>query len=235
MDSLLTGLSDAFGPLLLLLGALFAFAESAFGLGFVVPGETAVLTLGAATGSGGQLSAAMVTVAVGAIAGDHTGYLLGRRYGTRLRETRVVRRIGVRHWDRATGLLRRHGVLALVVSRLLPAVRTLMPAAAGAARVSYGRFLAGAVVGGGLWSGLWVGMGAAARAALPEMARTLGAAGWIGVAAVVLAVTALVLVRRRARRRRAVALRTRGGDALSAAGTGADRAAVDAGRPTHGS
>lgn len=205
MDSLLTGLSDAFGPLMLVFGALFAFAESAFGLGFVVPGETAVLTLGAATGSGGELTAAMVTVAVGAFAGDHTGYLIGKRYGSRLRETRVVRRIGPQHWDRATGLLRRHGVLSLIISRLLPAVRTLMPAAAGAAGVSYGRFLAGSLVGAGLWSGLWVGMGAAARATLPQMANTLGTAGWIGFAVVVLAVATVLVLRRRARRGRAAA------------------------------
>ena len=205
MDSLLTGLSEAFGPVMLLFGALLAFAESAFGLGFVVPGETAVLTLGAATASGGQLTAAMVTVAVGAMAGDHTGYLLGRRYGTRLRETKVVRRIGVQHWDRATGLLRRHGVPALIVSRLLPAVRTLVPAAAGAAGVRYGRFLAGSVVGAGLWSGLWVGMGAAARAALPQMASTLGTAGWIAFAGVALVVATLLMLRRRTRRKRAAA------------------------------
>ena len=205
MDSLLTGLSEAFGPVMLLFGALFAFAESAFGIGFVVPGETAVLTLGAATGSSAELTAAMVTVAVGAMAGDHTGYLIGLRYGARLRETRMVRRIGPRHWDRAMRLLRRHGVLSLIISRLLPAVRTLMPAAAGAAGLSYGRFLAGSLVGAGLWSGLWVGMGAAARAALPQMANTLGMAGWIAFAVVLLAVGAVLLHRRRARKHRAAA------------------------------
>lgn len=205
MDSLLTGLSEAFGPLILLFGGLFAFAESAFGLGFFVPGETAVLALGAATGSAEQLTAAMVTVAVGAMAGDHTGYLLGRRYGARLRESRVVRRIGPKHWDRATGLLRRHGVLALIISRLLPAVRTLMPAAAGAADVSYGRFLAGSVVGAGLWSGLWTGMGAAARATLPQMADTLGMAGWIAFGVVALVVATLLVWRRYTRRNRAAA------------------------------
>ena len=205
MESLLTGLSEAFGPVMLLLGGLFAFAESAFGIGFVVPGETAVLTLGAATGSGGELTAAMVTVAVGAMAGDHTGYLIGQRYGARLRETRVVRRIGPRHWDRAMRLLRRHGVLSLIISRLLPAVRTLMPAAAGAAGLSYGRFLAGSLVGAGLWSGLWVGMGAAARAALPQMANTLGMAGWIAFGAVLLAIGVVLVLRRRTRRNKEAA------------------------------
>jgi len=203
MDSLLTTLSEAFGPLMLLLGALFAFAESAFGLGVVVPGETAVLTLGAATSSPGQLGAALITVAAGASAGDHLGYWIGSRFGTRLRSSRVVRRIGVHRWERATTMLRRNGVLALVVSRLLPGVRTLMPAVAGAAGLGYGRFLAGSVVGAGLWSGLWVGVGAAARSALPEVAATLGVAGWGLLGAVLLLGSGMLGLLRWRRRRQA--------------------------------
>lgn len=199
MDSLLAGLGDAFGLEMLLLGGLFAFAESALGLGIVVPGETAVLTLGAATESGSQLSMALVTVAAGASAGDHVGYLLGRRNGHRLRESRMVRRIGPARWDRASGLLRRYGVLALIISRLLPGVRTLVPAAAGAAGIGYQRFLVGSVLGVGLWSGLWVGLGAAARAALPQVSEALGAAGWVALAVLVAVLGLLVIRRRRAR------------------------------------
>lgn len=203
MDSLLTTLSEAFGPLMLVLGALFAFTESAFGLGVVVPGETAVLTLGAATASPGQLGAALITVAAGASAGDHLGYWIGSRFGTRLRTSRVVRRVGVHRWERATTMLRRHGVLALVVSRLLPGVRTLMPAVAGAAGLGYGRFLVGSVVGAGLWSGLWVGVGAAARTALPEVAATLGVAGWGLLGGVLLLGIGVVGLLRWRRRRQA--------------------------------
>src|SRR5699024_8064141 len=155
----------------------------------------------AATSCPGQLGAALITVAAGASAGDHLGYWIGSRFGTRLRSSRVVRRIGVHRWERATTMLRRNGVLALVVSRLLPGVRTLMPAVAGAAGLGYGRFLAGSVVGAGLWSGLWVGVGAAARSALPEVAATLGEAGW-GLLGAVLLLGSGVLGLLRWRRRR---------------------------------
>ncbi|CAM3659800.1 DedA family protein [Occultella aeris] len=203
MESLLAGLADHYGPLLLALGALFAFAESALGLGFVFPGETVVLGIGAATTTGDQVAVAIGVVALGATAGDHLGYLIGHRAGPALRESRVVRRVGTRHWDRGTSMLRRYGVLAIVVSRLLPAVRTLVPPAAGASRLGYGKFLAGSVIGAILWSGLWVGVGAAARTALPQAAAALGTASWlvfggIVVAAIVVAVT-VHLVRRRSR------------------------------------
>src|SRR5699024_1438114 len=60
METLLAQLGENFGPLMLLIGGLVAFAESALGLGFVFPGETAVLTLGAAAGSAAQVAQAVL-------------------------------------------------------------------------------------------------------------------------------------------------------------------------------
>src|SRR5699024_10505172 len=135
-----------------------------------------------------------------ASAADHVGYLIGCRYGTRLRTTRVVRRVGTVHWDCAADLLRRRGPSALVVSRLLPLVRTLVPAAAGAARMRYRRFLTGSALGTLLWSALWLSAGALAGQALPRVADSLGRLGWIVLGALVLTGGALVLWRRRRRR-----------------------------------
>jgi len=64
METLLAQLGENFGPLMLLIGGLVAFAESALGLGFVFPGETAVLTLGAAAGSAAQVAQAVLVVAI---------------------------------------------------------------------------------------------------------------------------------------------------------------------------
>ncbi|WP_165962872.1 DedA family protein [Occultella glacieicola] len=217
MESLLAGLADHFGPLLLALGALFAFAESALGLGFVFPGETVVLGIGAATSTGDQVALAIGVVALGATAGDHLGYLIGKRAGPTLRETRVVSRVGTRHWDRGARMLRRYGVLAIIVSRLLPAVRTLVPPAAGASRVGYGTFVVGSIVGALLWSGLWVGVGAAARTALPQAAARLGTASWLVLAGVVVAAVVSVLAVRLARRRSRAAGRVAADDVTECA------------------
>lgn len=200
MSDLITALPDTFSPALLALGAVLAFAESALGLGVVVPGELAVLVLGAAAGTPVQMLLALTVVTVAASAADHVGYILGRRYGQSLRGTRVVRRVGTEHWDRATVLLRRRGPAALVVSRLLPLVRTLVPAAAGAARMRYSRFLTGSLLGTTLWAALWIGAGALAGQALPRVAATLGRAGWLVLAGIVLAAGMVALRRRRARR-----------------------------------
>ncbi|MEE6273270.1 DedA family protein [Georgenia wangjunii] len=198
MDDLLA-LLPQFGPGLLLVAGLLAFAESALGAGMLVPGETVVLLVGAAAEGPQQVLLAGAVVAVGASAGDHVGYLIGRRHGHRLRTSRPVRRVGTEHWDRAMDALRRRGPWAVVVSRLLPVVRTLVPAAAGASGLGYGRFLPASVVGASLWAALWVGAGAVAGTALPRVAGLLGTAGWWGLAAVGAGVAVAVVLRRRRR------------------------------------
>jgi membrane protein DedA with SNARE-associated domain len=170
----------------LLLAGLLAFAESAVGLGLLLPGETAIVAL-ATTGSTAT-APLVLAVAFGATAGDHVGYLVGRRWGTRLADTRLIHRVGVQRWERATDLLRRHGVAALLASRLLPVVRTVMPAVAGAAGLSYPRFATASVVGALAWASLWVGAGSTINA----LSQTVGTPVVIAVLAVVAATAALV-------------------------------------------
>jgi len=196
MLDLITALPETFTPALLVLSALFAFAESAFGLGVVVPGELAVLVLGAAASTPVQVLLALTVITLAASAADHVGYLLGRRYGSTLRATRMVRRIGTEQWDRAAALIRRRGPVAIIVSRLLPLVRTLVPAAAGAARMRYHRFLLGSLVGTSLWAALWLGAGTLAGQALPRVAEVLGTAGWWALGAVVAVLVGLAVHRR---------------------------------------
>ncbi|MFD0899738.1 DedA family protein [Actinomadura sediminis] len=194
------GLSDLPFPLLLAVAGVLAFAESGLGLGSVVPGETAVLILGAAAADPARYPVMLLVVALGVTAGDHVGYWLGRSHGERMRETRAVRRLGVRHWDRSTAALRRYGAAAVFVTRLVPVVRTLTPAAAGVAKVPYRRFLLASLAGSLLWSGVFVSLGAFAGASASRLEQLLGWGAWVlfGLAAALAA--AVLLFRRRARR-----------------------------------
>ncbi|WP_052422855.1 DedA family protein [Nonomuraea candida] len=189
--------SDLPFPLVGAVAALMAFAESGLGVGSVLPGETGVLLLGATVTGPVRFAAMLLLVALGVTGGDHVGYVLGRRYGDRMRRLKVVRRLGVHHWDRARAALQRHGATAVFVTRLIPIVRTLTPAAAGAAQVTYRRFLIASLAGSLLWSGVYVSLGALAGASAAQLERTLGRASWLVLGGVVVVVAGVGLLRRR--------------------------------------
>ena len=179
-----------------LLGFVFAFAESGLGLGAVVPGEVAISGLAAGLDGLWPLLALGVAVALGATAADHLGLLIGRKGGSRLRESRLIARAGVGRWDRAADLMQEHGFWAVLASRLLPFVRTVMPVVAGAAGLRYRSFLPASLIGAAAWSSLWVGAGAG-------LAATGVLAGpWL-VGGVVVTIVAIVVARSLVRRRRA--------------------------------
>lgn len=185
-------------PLMLGGAALFALVESGLGVGMVVPGETAVLVLGASLGVSPGLAALFVVVAVASSAGDHIGFFLGRRLGPGLRDTRLIDRVGIEHWDRAVGTMRRNGARAVFFTRLLPIVRTLTPAAAGTAGVRYRSFLAASVTGAALWSALYTGAGALAGESIRQVESYLGRAAWVLFAVLAMALLVVLLLRRRA-------------------------------------
>lgn len=178
----------------LCLGFGLAFAESGLGLGMVLPGETGIVLLSATLGSAGQMVAMGVLVTLGASLGDHVGYLLGRRYGEALGETRAVRRIGRHHYERATDLLRRRGGAAVFMTRLVPIVRTLTPAAAGASGLAYQRFAVASLSGSALWATAYVGGGSAVAGLTALTTDLFGRAAWLVVVLVALAVVPVVLI-----------------------------------------
>lgn len=117
--------------LILALAAVLAFADSAAGVGILLPGEAAIVAL-TTTIETSQMALMVGAVAAGATAGDTLGYLLGRRLGSRLERSRIGQKVGEKRWDSASRLMQRHGATAVLSSRLIPFVRTLIPPLAGA-------------------------------------------------------------------------------------------------------
>lgn len=142
------------------LAGVAAFAEAMVGLGLVLPGELTISGLSASVDSS-EIAWMVLAAVVGACAGDQVNYWVGRRIGPRLRTTRLIQRVGTGHWDRGVDLVGRHGSRAVLGSQLIPVVRTLVPVAAGAGRLSLFRFTAASIAGSVAWATLWVCAGAA--------------------------------------------------------------------------
>jgi membrane protein DedA with SNARE-associated domain len=135
-----------------------ALEASAF-VGFIFPGEIAVL-LGGVLAYQGRISlwAAVGAAVLGATVGDTIGYAVGRRWGRGLLHRTLGRLPIIRHHlernlDRAQAFVRRRRGSAVLVGRFTAALRALIPGLAGMSGVHYPTFLAYNVAGAIAWGG----------------------------------------------------------------------------------
>lgn len=113
-------------------------------------------------------------VVLAAVLGDVTGFLSGRRLGSRLRQGRLGRRIGEARWDRVAGLLERRGPWAIVLGRWVGLLRALTPTMAGASGLPMRRFLPASMVGASSWAVTVLLLGYFAGASLTGVQSVLG-------------------------------------------------------------
>ncbi len=184
---------------LLAVFALPALESSAF-LGFVFPGEIA-LVLGGVLAWQGHLPLATVLAAgvAGAIVGDSIGYLVGRRYGRRLLDGALGRFVKPEHLDRAERYLAERGGRAVLLGRFTAALRVLVPGLAGMSRMPYRRFAIYNITGGAAWATMSVLLGYAGGSSWQHATALAGRIGLVALAVVVLGAGAGVLLRRRHR------------------------------------
>ena len=88
--------------------------------------------------------------------------------------------------DTAQRWFDRHGAAAVLIGRLIPAVRTLISVPAGIARMPLGRFLAFTTLGSLVWTGVLTAAGLALHANYTRVADVIDPLSKLVVAAVVL-------------------------------------------------
>jgi membrane-associated protein len=215
VDRLLEALTGLSPLVLYLLTGLFTMLETSALVGVLVPGDAVVLLAGTTATTPGRFLALVGVAVAGSLAGESVGYLIGRRFGDRLRSGRLGRRLGARNWAKAEQFLNGRGGRAVFAARFVAVVHALLPVVAGAVRMPYRRFAGWAAAGSLAWSVLYVGAGAAAGASWRQFGERLGLAGYLILGVLV----AAALLVRRARQRR-----TNGGfhdDPAHARGNGA--------------
>ncbi|MBO0844695.1 MAG: DedA family protein [Nocardioides sp.] len=179
--------------------ALLVFGEAAFFLGFVVPGETAVL-LGGFLASRGHLDIVtlIVIVVISAILGDTVGYEVGKHLGPRVLQLGIFRHHRSR-LDKAQGMLRRRGGPAVFLGRWTAFFRAVMPGLAGLSGMRYLTFLFWNALGGIAWGITYSLVGYFAGASYEQVASTIGKGTAVVVAVLVVAALVVWGVRRKRR------------------------------------
>ncbi|HTR47455.1 MAG TPA: VTT domain-containing protein [Verrucomicrobiae bacterium] len=131
---------------------VIVFVETGMFVGFFLPGDSLLVTAGVFAASG-QLKLAWLLslVTLCAIAGDQLGYAIGRKAGDALYRRQDSRFFKHRHVQEAHDFYERYGGKTVIMARFIPIIRTFCPPVAGAARMSYARYLVYDILGGILW------------------------------------------------------------------------------------
>ncbi len=134
--------------------ALFAvvFAESGLLVGFFLPGDSLLFTVGIVAGAGKLgIGTTILMLSIASILGDGIGFLLGSTLGYKLfsnPKSKIFRR---EYLDRTHEFYERHGGKTIIYAKFVPIIRTFAAFIAGVGKMHYSRFLAFNVVGAVGW------------------------------------------------------------------------------------
>ena len=128
------------------------FAETGLLVGFVLPGDSLLFTIGVVAGAG-QLNLAVMLVLLicASMLGDLCGYQLGRRAGPAIFNRPDSRFFKQEHLRRTEAFYEKHGGKTIIYAKFVPIIRTFAPFVAGVARMRYLRFLSFDIFGGIGW------------------------------------------------------------------------------------
>jgi undecaprenyl-diphosphatase len=155
-----------------------AFWESIPVFGAFIPGSTLIVGAAILVPTGAlDLAPVLILAGLGALAGDVVAFWMGRRHGRALLSWGPLASRGALV-ARAERFFGDHGGKAILIGRLTPPLRGILPAIGGMAAMGWQRFLVAAVVAALCWAPAYVLPGALIGASLQlagEVTARLGA------------------------------------------------------------
>jgi membrane-associated protein len=148
-------LIEAFGTFALWGVALIVFAECGLLVGFFLPGDSLLFTVGlfiARDFMSQPLWLACIVLTVAAVAGNLTGYWIGRKAGPPIFSRPDSRIFKQEYVDQTFAFFDKYGNRAIVLARFVPIVRTFITVLAGVGKMDPRRFMIYTSIGGVLWA-----------------------------------------------------------------------------------
>ena len=152
---------DEYGAAIYLLLFLLVYCKTAFVVLTFLPGDSMVFASGtlAATGDLDVKSLFMLLVAA-TVFGDSQNFFIGKKLGKLNSENHFLHRLtSDKSIGRAKGFLSDYGRVAITFSRFVPLMRTSVPFVSGYTGYEYRTFLSYNLVGGIVWTSLWLTTG----------------------------------------------------------------------------
>jgi len=159
-------LLNAFGSFALVGACIIVFVETGLLVGFLLPGDSLLFTLGLLIATGivdTPIVLAALAVGVSAFLGDQVGYLIGKKAGPKIFNRPDSRFFKQEYVDKTYAYFDKYGGRTIVLARFVPIVRTFAPVVAGVSKMHYRTFVTYNLVGAVAWGvgvtllGFWLG------------------------------------------------------------------------------
>jgi membrane-associated protein len=160
------------GPWALVGVCVVVFAETGLMVGFFLPGDSLLFTLGLFIATGAvdvPLWAACLSIALCAVAGDQSGYWIGRLVGPKLFAKPDSKIFKPSHIEKTNAYFAKYGGRTIVIAQYVPIVRAFAAAVAGVGRMNYRHFCAFNVIAAFSWG-----------IVIPVLGYFLGQFKWVG-------------------------------------------------------
>ena len=151
---------DAFNPETIIqfgglgLVLLIIFAETGLFFGFFLPGDSLLFIAGLLAGTEYldiHVSLLIALLVIAAVLGSLAGYLTGRWAGAYLLHRKDSFFFKKKYLDVTQAFYQKHGMMAFILGRFLPVVRTFVTILAGMARIDLPKFLIFNFLGATIW------------------------------------------------------------------------------------
>jgi len=148
-------LLDRFGDYALWGAAFIVFAECGLLIGFFLPGDSLLFTVGLLVAQDKisyPLWVCCVVLTVAALLGNASGYAIGAKVGPAIFQKPDSKIFKKRYVDNTHMFFETYGNRAIVLARFVPIVRTFITVMAGVGSMGFRRFMVYSTIGGVLWA-----------------------------------------------------------------------------------
>jgi len=156
MDKYLSVIIQACGLWSYLVLFVVIFIETGLVVTPFLPGDSLLFAAGAFAAKGDfNLELLFILMALAAVLGDTVNYWIGHSIGPKVFSGNV-RFLKKEYLDKTQAFYEKHGGKTIFLARFIPIIRTLAPFVAGVGKMRYGYFISYNVIGGIVWTALFV-------------------------------------------------------------------------------
>lgn len=157
LDTGLKAMIQNYGSWTYMILFLIIFCETGLVVTPLLPGDSLLFAAGTFAALGAlKVQWLFFLLWFAAVAGDNLNYWIGYHIGPKIFHKENVRFLNKNYLNRAHQFYEKYGGKTIIIARFMPIIRTFSPFVAGIAKMTYLKFLAYDIFGGGLWIGTFV-------------------------------------------------------------------------------